>query len=80
VKIQEQDVFHGPALAQIAEYGAFKALNRARAKQGHYIVNADRRLLLKYSTKSRGPWKFTFTRLMISPSSAGTLARARRSL
>lgn len=60
MKIQEQDVFHGPALAQIVEFPAFKALNKVDQKYGHYVVNTNRRLVMKYA-KTPSPWKFSFS-------------------
>lgn len=60
MKIQEQDRFHGAALTQIVEHDSFKALNRASAKYGHYLVNADRHVFAKYSKATRSPWSFTF--------------------
>jgi len=60
MKIQEQDIFHGTALMQIVEHTSFKALNRATKEYGHYLINTDRQVFAKYSTKKRGPWKFTF--------------------
>ena len=61
MKIQEKDIYHGSALTQIAEDPTFKALNKADARYGHYQVNTNRRLLVKYSKKERTPWQFTFT-------------------
>lgn len=60
MKIQEQDIYHGPALMQIVEHDSFKALNKADVKYGHYLVNNDKRLCFKYSTAGSGPWSFTF--------------------
>lgn len=60
MKIQEQDLFHGAALTQIVEHESFKALNRASAKYGHYLVNADRHVFAKYSKAKATPWSFTF--------------------
>lgn len=60
MKIQEQDIYHGPALMQIAEHKSFKALNKADERYGHYLVNADIRLWAKHSTAGEGPWSFTF--------------------
>jgi hypothetical protein len=60
MKIQEQDRFHGAALTQIVEHDSFKALNRASTKYGHYLVNADRHVFVKYSKSTRSPWSFTF--------------------
>ena len=60
MKIDRKDLYHGAALTQITEHASFKALNKADAKYGHYLVNVDRRLLTKYSEKTSGPWQFTF--------------------
>jgi len=59
VKVQQQDLFHGAALTQIVEHPSFKALNRASAKYGHYLVNTDREVFVKYRTSGKGPWQFT---------------------
>jgi hypothetical protein len=60
MKIQEQDVYHGPALMQIVEHTSFKALNKADGQYGHYLVNTNVRLWAKYATANKGPWPFTF--------------------
>jgi hypothetical protein len=60
MKVQEQDVFHGPGLVQIVEHQSFKALNRGSEKYGHYLINADRHVFAKYSKKKTSPWSFTF--------------------
>jgi hypothetical protein len=59
MKIQPKDLFHGAALAQVVEDGSFTALNKVDDKYGHYLVNADRRLFVKYATSARSPWRFT---------------------
>lgn len=59
MKLQEQDRYHGPALVQIVEHQSFKALNRASTKYGHYLVNTDRHVFVKYRTKRKSPWQFT---------------------
>ena len=58
MKIQEQDRYHGPALMQIVEHDSFKALNRATKKYGHYLVNANREVFVKYATNQQSPWNF----------------------
>ena len=58
-KIQKQDLYHGAALTQIVEHPTFKALNRASKNYGHYLVNADREVFVKYSASSSSPWGFT---------------------
>lgn len=60
LKVQEQDIYHGIALAQIVRHESFKALNSASEKQGHYMVNSDRHLLVKYRTTEGPSWVFTF--------------------
>ena len=59
MKIQDQDSYHGAALIQIVEDPSFKALNKTDAKYGHYTVNTDRRLFVKYLKKRNTPWRFT---------------------
>ncbi|NOZ77778.1 MAG: hypothetical protein GXP48_01105 [Acidobacteria bacterium] len=47
----EKHKYHGMALAQIVEYEQFSALNPAPDHQfGHYRVNHDRELYVKYRT------------------------------
>ena len=60
MKIQDLHFYHGSALTQIAEHESFKALNKTDAKYGHYRVNTDRQLFVKYRTNRRSPWHFTF--------------------
>ena len=59
MKVQQQDLFHGAALTQIVEHPSFKALNRASAKYGHYLVNTDRQVFVKYRTNEKPPWQHT---------------------
>lgn len=60
MKIQQKDLFHGAALTQLVEHDSFKALNKADTKYGHYLVNTDRRLMVKLTEKATPPWQFTF--------------------
>jgi hypothetical protein len=71
MKIQEQDVYHGAALTQIVEHPSFKALNRASTKYGHYQINADRQVFVKYRKTNASSWTFTF-----QPSEVRALASA----
>lgn len=60
MKIQEKHFYHGAALTQIVEHESFKALNRVGDKKnGHYQVNQDTRILVKYRTGIN--LQFTFT-------------------
>ena len=62
MKIREKDFFHGAALTQIVEHPSFKALNKADEKYGHYQINNDIKILLKYRTHNKSPWIFTLNR------------------
>jgi hypothetical protein len=61
MKIQEQDFYHGPALMQIVEHPSFKALNKGSNRYGHYLVNADCHVFVRYSKAEGDAWSFTFT-------------------
>ncbi len=62
MKTQEKHIYHGAALTQIVEHGSFKALNRASGKYGHYLVNTDRHVFVKYRKGSGSTWTHTFTK------------------
>ena len=61
MRIQEKHMFHGSALTQIVEHPSFKALNRASSHYGHYLVNTDTQILVKYRTAECSPWQFVFS-------------------
>ncbi|MEB1809567.1 MAG: hypothetical protein LPK26_20105 [Bacillaceae bacterium] len=61
MKIQTQDLYHGAVLTQITEHSSFKALNKVDSQYGHYLVNHDTRLFVKYLTKQSSPWNFKFS-------------------
>lgn len=61
MKMQEKHVFHGAALTQIVEHPSFKALNRASSRYGHYLVNTDKQVFVKYRKSKRSPWQFVFS-------------------
>jgi hypothetical protein len=61
MRIQEQDLYHGAALTQIVEHPSFKALNKASAKYGHYLINTDRHVFVKYRKNSKSPWQHTLS-------------------
>ena len=58
--IDYKDFMHGAALVAIADSSAFTALNKASVKYGHYIVNHDRHIFIKYNAGS-GPGDYHFT-------------------
>ena len=59
MKVQQKDYYHGAALTQIVEHASFKALNKADVKYGHYKINQNIRLLVKFTTNEESPWYFT---------------------
>ncbi|ASS73622.1 hypothetical protein CIG75_00600 [Tumebacillus algifaecis] len=61
MRIREQDFFHGAALTRIVEHQSFKALNKADERYGHYLINADTRIFVKYRSNEESPWQFNFT-------------------
>ena len=61
MKIQTQDTYHGTALMQIVEHKTFKALNKADEQYGHYLVNKDIKLWVKYASDEESPWQFTIS-------------------
>ncbi|MBL0558147.1 hypothetical protein [Aeromonas caviae] len=67
MKIQEQDQYHGPALMQIVEHPSFKALNKGSSRYGHYLVNADCHVFVRYSKAEGDSWSFTFTPEQLEP-------------
>lgn len=58
MKIQKKGSNHGVALTQIVEHPSFKALNKADEKFGHYQINHDTRILIRYRS-GNSPWTFT---------------------
>lgn len=62
MKIQIQDLYHGAVLTQITEHSSFKALNKVDSVYGHYLVNHDTRLFVKYLSKMNSPWSFSIHR------------------
>jgi hypothetical protein len=62
MKIQEQDFYHGAALTQITEHPSFKALNKANTGHyGHYLVNTDTHVFVKYRTGPAPIWNHVFS-------------------
>jgi hypothetical protein len=56
--IKKQEFYEGAALHQLVRSGMIKSLTYA---QPFFTVNDGVRVLLKYSTRGRSPWGFTFT-------------------
>jgi len=56
--IKKQEFYEGAALHLLARNGSIKSI---RYDPPLFLVNDEVLLLLKYSTKGRSPWSFTFT-------------------
>jgi hypothetical protein len=57
--IDFKDFMHGAALIAIADSDDFTALNKASLKYGHYVVNHDRHIFVKYAAGT-GPKDYNF--------------------
>ena len=55
--IKKQEFYEGAALHLLARNGSIKSI---RYNPPLFLVNDEILLLLKYSTKGRSPWGFTF--------------------
>lgn len=60
--IDKQDFYHGTVLSRLIEDRRCRYISK---KDDLYIVNNTSYIYLKYSTKSRSPWTFTFKRIEI---------------
>lgn len=61
MSIDHKDFMHGAALVAIADSEEFTALNKASSKYGHYVVNHDRNIFVKYNDGTgRGEYAFTY--------------------
>ena len=56
--IKKQEFYEGAALHLLARTGGITSI---RYVPPFFLVNDQFRVLLKYSTRSRSPWGFTFT-------------------
>lgn len=70
--IKKQEFYEGAALHLLARAGGIKSI---RYEAPFFLINERLKVLLKYSTKGRSPWGFTFTpdeqKLLLEPT-AGT--------
>lgn len=58
---REQQIFHGMALKRIVDHDLCQGVARASDKPGHYRVNGDRDVFLKYAMRQKNDvWRFTF--------------------
>jgi hypothetical protein len=65
--IDDDQMFHGAALVQIAEYGEFKAINRfeSTSARGAFRINTDIGIYLKHAsrpTETHREYVFTFNK------------------
>jgi hypothetical protein len=72
LKIKKKDLFQGAALTQIAEHESFKASNRASNRYGHYLINTDKHVFIKYRD-TQSPYRF-----ILQPNEIGSLSEARK--
>jgi len=56
--IDKQEYYHGAAIIRLLEDRRFNTI--AKHACG-YIINVEVLTLLKYTTRARSPWRFTFT-------------------
>lgn len=56
--IKKQEFYEGAALHLLARTGQLKSLDY---EPPFFLVNNQLQILLKYSTRGRSPWGFTFT-------------------
>jgi hypothetical protein len=72
--IRKQEFYEGAALHLLARQGA---IERLRYELPQFIVNESLRLHIKYSTKNRSPWGFTFVpderQLLVARAHTGTI-------
>ena len=57
--IEKLEFYHGAAIVRLIEDGRCKSV---RKSEYGYLVNEDRSILVKYTTKAQSPWRFTITK------------------
>jgi len=55
--IKKQEFYEGAALHMLARHGAIRSI---RYEHPFFVLNDDLSVYLKYSTRGRSPWGFTF--------------------
>jgi len=56
--IEKQEFYHGAALFRLLDHSSCRTVRKALAG---YIINENVYLVIKYTTKHRSPWRFTFS-------------------
>lgn len=59
MRLSERELYHGAALTRILEGAGFRSIRKASALPGHYEVNGNVRVLMRYSGAGIPPWRFT---------------------
>lgn len=58
--INNRDPYDGIVLRSLAKYGEPFQIADLGDKAGHFCLNEDAFLLVKYASRNRSPWQFTF--------------------
>jgi hypothetical protein len=61
VKIQEQELFHGAAIVQVVEYANNVIVQKTKGQNGHFVINKNTNLILKYRSHRKPPWRFALS-------------------
>ncbi len=56
--IEKLEFYHGAAIVRIVEDPRCRSIQK---HESGYVVNGNRLLVLKYTTKAHSPWRFTFS-------------------
>lgn len=56
--IDKREFYHGAALVRLLEHPSCESVKRWR---NVYVVNGETVVMIKYTTKHRSPWRFTFS-------------------
>lgn len=57
--IDKLEFYHGAAIIRIVEDARCRSI---RIHQAGYLINGDRLLYLKYTTKEKSPWRFSVSK------------------
>jgi len=58
--ITERDKFYGVVLRHLTRHDGLSKVREVGDKAGHFCLNDDAFLLVKYSSSESAPWRFTF--------------------
>jgi hypothetical protein len=57
--IEKLEFYHGAAIVRLIEDDRCKSVGK---NEYGYVVNGDRSVVIKYTTKAHSPWRFTVSR------------------